>query len=321
MFIVHKNYQDKAKKYVRMQGTTNFAAGGSSADVLEAIRDYGIVPESVMSGLNYGEEKHRHAELDALTEAYIKALIKNPNKKLSTAWYLGFTGILDAYLGKCPDSFTYEGKEYTPISFSRFLGINTEDYISVTSFMHHPFYESFPIEVPDNWRWTLSYNLPMDEVIDVINLSLEQGYTVAWASDVSEKGFSRRGVAVVPDHQAAKEGSGSDQVHWLGLTEREKETRIANLRGPVSEMKITQEIRQQAYDNYETTDDHGMLIYGLAKDQNGTSYYLVKNSWGTENTYKGTWYASETFVKYKTLSIVVNKNALSKELKKKLKLQ
>lgn len=320
MFIVHKNYEDKAKKYVRMHGKTNFGGGGSFTDVIEAIRDYGLVPEKEMTGLQYGDTVHRHGELDALTSAYVNAVITNPNKKLSTVWFNGYNGILDAYLGKCPDSFIYNGKNYTPQSFASFLGINPDDYISITSFTHHPFYSQFAIEVEDNWRWALSYNLPLDEMIQIINNAVENGYCIAWASDVSEKGFSRKGIAVVPDLNA-KEGPGSDQVRWLGLTPKEREGTLLNLREPVPQLKVTQEMRQEAFDNYQTTDDHGMLIYGTAKDKNGTPYFLVKNSWGTDNPYEGTWYASEEFVKYKTTNIVIHKNAIPRQIMQKLSLK
>lgn len=319
MFIVNRNYHDKAVKYVRMHGENNFAGGGSFADVLEAIKTYGIVPDSIMPGLNYGEEKHKHGELDMLTSAYIKAVIKNPNKKLSPVWFKGFDGIVDAYLGECPASFTYKGKQYTPQSFAQSLGINPDDYISFTSFTHQPFYTAYPVEVPDNWRWALSYNLPLNEMMDLIHRAVDQGYTVAWASDVSEKGFSRKGIAVVPDEDAT-EGPGSDQERWIGLSPKDRQNLISNLSEPTPELKITQEIRQEGFDNFETTDDHGMLIYGLAKDQNGTPYYLVKNSWGTDNTYEGIWYASEAFVAYKTISVVMHKDALPKDLRKKLNL-
>ncbi|MDR1368961.1 MAG: aminopeptidase [Dysgonamonadaceae bacterium] len=317
MFIVHKNYQDKAIKYVRMHGETNFAAGGSFADVIDGIRDYGLVPETEMAGLNYGETSHRHGEMDLLLQSYVAAVIKNKNGKLSPAWFNGYKGIINAYLGECPEKFTYDGKEYTPQSFARSLEINPDDYVSLTSFTHHPFYSSFPVEVQDNWRWALSYNLPLEEMMGIIHHAIDEGHCVAWASDVSEKGFSRNGIAVVPDLEAP-EGPGSDQAHWLGLTPTEREKAITDAGKPVKELDVTQEKRQIAFDNYQTTDDHGMLIYGTAKDQNGTIYFLVKNSWGEKNKYKGTWYASEAFVKYKTLNVVVHKDALSKELKKKL---
>ena len=319
MFVVHKNYSDKAQKYVRMHGETNFGGGGSFADVLDCIKYYGIIPAEAKTGLNYGEKLHRHGELDQLLKAYIDVVVKNPNRKLSTAWFNGFNGILNAYLGECPETFTYEGKQYTPQSFTKFLGINADDYVSITSFTHHQFYTAFPIEVPDNWRWAYSYNVPMNEMVQIVDNALDKGYTVAWASDVSERGFSRRGVAVVPDTEA-NEGPGSDQAHWLGLTPAERENQIANLAGPVPEKTITQEMRQEGYNNYETSDDHGMLIYGTAKDQNGTKYYMIKNSWGIDNPFKGTWYISVPFLQYKTLSIVVHKDVLSRDLRNKLRI-
>jgi len=317
MFVVSKNYSDKAQKYVRMHGATNFGGGGSFADVLGCIRDYGIVPDQVQTGLNYGDTLHRHGELDQLLRSYVDVLIKDSNKKLTTAWFKGFNGILSAYLGECPETFTYQGKQYTPQSFAKSLGINPDDYVSLTSFTHHPFYTSFPIEVPDNWRWSYSYNVPLDELIQIIDNSIDKGYTVAWASDVSEKGFTRRGIAVVPD-ETVKDNPGSDQANWLDISPAERDRRKAPITGPVPEKTITQEMRQQAFDDYETTDDHGMLLYGIAQDQTGKRFYMIKNSWGVDNPYKGTWYISLPFVQYKTLNIVVNKNVLSKELKDKL---
>ncbi|GBU07021.1 aminopeptidase [Bacteroidales bacterium] len=319
MYIVHKNYLDKARKFIRLNGSSHFSPGGSFADVFDAIRDYGIVPDSLMRGLQYGEENHIHGELDALTSAYVSVITKNPNKKLSTAWFAGYNGIVDAYLGQCPTSITYKGKTHSPQSYAAAIGIVPENYISITSFTHHPFYEAFPIEVPDNWRWALSYNLPMDEMLELMNQAVEKGYTIAWASDVSEKGFTRKGIAIVPDIEA-QETPGSDQAHWLGLNKKERENMLSDLNQPMPELKISQQMRQDGFDNYQTTDDHGMLIYGKAKDQNGSPYFMVKNSWGIENTYRGTWYASDTFVKYKTISIMLHKDALSKELRKKLKL-
>ena len=318
MFVVHQNYNEKAEKYVRMHGTINFGPGGSFADVLGCIRDHGIVPNEVMPGLNYGDTIHRHSEMDDVLKAYVDVIIKNPNKRLSTAWDPGFNAVVDAYLGKIPETFTYNGKSYTPQSFAQYLGIHTEDYVSITSFTHHPFYTSFAIEVPDNWRWAESYNVPMDEMMQIIDTAIDNGYAVAWASDVSELGFTRRGIAVVPV-EGTVESFGSDQARWLDLTQSEKERYFRNhLTSPVPEKKITQEMRQEAFNNYETQDDHGMLIFGKAQDQNGSKYYMVKNSWGTDNPYKGIWYASVPFVEYKTISIVVNKAALPKNIKDKL---
>jgi len=320
MFVVHQSYADKADKFVRMNGTINFAGGGSFYDVMYTLKNYGIVPESEMSGLNYGEEKHRHGELDALTEAYVKTLVKNPNKKLSTAWKKGFTGILDAYLGERPKEFVANGKKYTPVTYAQSLGLNMDDYVSLTSFTHHPFYSKFVIEIPDNWRWEESYNLPLDEFAKIFDYAIDNGFTIAWGSDVSEKGFTRNGVAVNPE--VKKENlPGSDQAKWLNISQKEMEEQIYKVKGPQPEVNVTQEIRQRDFDNYQTTDDHGMVIYGTAKDQNGTKYYLVKNSWGTDNKYKGIWYASDSFVKHKTINIVVHKDAIPKEILKKLGLK
>lgn len=318
MFIVNHSYKDKADKYVRLHGYLNFAQGGSFGDVLYAAKHYGLVPESVMNGLNYGENMHVHGEMESAAANYLKAIIKNPNRKLSTAWKKGFDGIIDAYLGEIPEKFTYNGKEYTPKSFAEELGLNIDDYVSLTSFTHHPFYSTFPIEVQDNWRWDLSYNLPIDELMQVFDNAINNGYSIAWASDVSEKGFSRNGVAVAADIESM-ERSGSDQDRWLGLSQTQKDQEIKKmLEKPCQEIKVTQELRQEEYDNYKTTDDHGMLIYGIAKDQTGKKFYMVKNSWGTDNKYKGTWYASETFVAFKTMNIVVHKNAIPKEIRAKL---
>ncbi|MDR0833797.1 MAG: aminopeptidase [Candidatus Symbiothrix sp.] len=316
MFIVWHNYDDKAKKYVRMNGTLNFAAGGSFQDVLDNIKDYGIVPNEVMTGLNYGEESHKHGELDDVLTAYLNVIVKNPNKRLSTAWQQGFDGILDAYLGKLPEKFTYNGQDYTPQSYAKSLGIQPADYVSITSFTHQPFYTSFPLEIPDNWRWSNSYNVPVNELISIIDQALDKGHTVAWAADVSEKGFTRTGIAVVPDAKATQ-GVGSDQARWVGISQADRDSLAKNLTGPVPEKTITQEMRQEAFDRYETTDDHGMLIYGIAQDQNGTRYYKVKNSWAESSGYQGTWYVSVPFVQYKTTSITLNKDALSPELKSK----
>lgn len=317
MYIVRRNYEDKAEKYVRTHGNLNFAPGGSFADVIETLDQYGVVPDEVYTGLLDGAERHDHGEMDKVLSGYMKGIIGN--NSVSTVWKIGFNGILDAYLGAKPDSFTYNGKTYTPQSFKEFLELDQNDYISITSFSHQPFYTYFPLEVPDNWRWANSFNLPLDEMMAAIDHALMNGYTVAWASDVSEGGFSRQGIAIVPDENAV-ENAGTDQAKWLGLSERERRSSIAGKVGSevLKEKTITQEMRQLAYDNYQTTDDHGMHIYGIAKDQNGNKFYLVKNSWGETGPYNGVWYASEAFVRYKTTSIVMHKDALPKATAKKL---
>ncbi|MDI9606571.1 MAG: C1 family peptidase [Bacteroidota bacterium] len=317
MYIVRRNYEDKAVKYARLHGHLNFAAGGSFADVVETLNDFGILPEEAYRGLNYGSETHNHGELDKVLKGYMDGIIGARN--VTPVWFEGFSAILDTYLGEVPETFVYEGKEYDAHSFRDWLGLKQEDYISLTSYTHHPFYTAFPVEVPDNWRWALSYNLPIDELMEVMEHAIKEGYTIAWASDVSEAGFSRSGIAIVPDENAP-ENAGSDQVRWLGQSARERD---ADLRARVgvellAEKNITQEMRQVAYDRYETTDDHGMQIYGIAQDQKGNPFFMVKNSWGETGPYKGLWYASFPFVKYKTLSIVLNKKALPVSIAKKL---
>lgn len=319
MYFVHRNYADQAEKYVRMNGALNFSQGGSFADIVETLDEYGVIPLELYDGLNYGTNRHMHSELSEGLTGYLEAINKKPNKNLSTAWKAGLQGILNAYLGDIPSDFEYKGKKYTPQSLAKELDLKSEDYISLTSYTHHPFYKPFAIEVADNWRWATSYNLPIDEFMEVMDYVINQGYTIAWASDVSEIGFSREGIAVVPDGES-QENIGSDQAHWLGLSIKEKEDQLKRkvLQGPVVEKKINQEMRQIAYDTQETTDDHGMQIYGIAKDQKGTKYYMVKNSWGEAGKYKGLWYASESFVKYKTMSIVINKKSLPAQIAKKL---
>jgi aminopeptidase C len=317
MFVVHHSYSDKAEKFVRMNGTSNFSGGGSFADVIYVLKNYGIVPESEMKGLSYGEEKHKHGELDALTAAYTKVIVSNPNKKLSTAWKVGFEGVLDAYLGVCPKEFTVDGKKFTPLTYYQSLGLNLDDYVSVTSFTHHPFYTKFVIEIPDNWRWEESYNLPLDEFARVFENAIDKGYSIAWGSDVSEKGFSRKGIAVNPETKVDNL-PGSDQARWTGISQKDMEEKIFKNEAPQPEVKVTQELRQASFDNYQTTDDHGMIIFGTAKDQTGAKYYMVKNSWGTDSRYKGIWYASESFVLHKTINILVHKDAIPKDIQKKL---
>ena len=315
MFVVGKSYRDRAVKYVRLDGHLNFAAGSSFGDVLHVIDDYGIVPQTEMQGLNYGTELPEHFELDSALKGYVDGIKENPNKTLSTAWLKGFDGIVEAYFGEYPETFTVDGVEYTPESYRDFLGINYDDYVNITSFTHHPFYEPFVIEVCDNWRWDTAYNLPMDEMMEVMYNAIDKGYTIAWGSDVSEKGFTRNGLAVMPVEEK-KAAAGSDQERWVGKsTEKQEEKVKADL---PEEMEITQEMRQDGYDRKTTTDDHGMHIYGLAQDQNGTKYFMVKNSWGEAGKYKGIWYASDAFVRYKTMNIVVHKDALPKHIAKKL---
>lgn len=318
MYVVRNAYSEKADRFVRFNGTNNFGPGGSYYDVIETIRKYGVVPDEVYPGLNYGEDKHIHGELDAVTRAYVDAIVKNPNKKLSTAWKSGFSGILDAYLGINPSTFTYNGKNYNPNTFFQSLGLNLDDYIYITSFSHHPFYTKFVIELPDNWAHGEVYNVTIEDFEKIFDNAVDNGYPVAWASDVSDKGFNwSKGVAIVPEVNF-EEMSGSDKERWTQLSQKEKDAKLYSFEKPGKEMKITQELRQEAFNNYQTTDDHGMLLVGKAKDQTGTVYYKVKNSWGADGVYDGYFYASKPFVLYKTTSIMVHKNAVPKDILNKL---
>ena len=319
MYPVWNGYADKAEKFVRLDGFLNYEQGSSFGDVIYTLKHYGMVPQKEMEGLNYGEPMNKHGELCAVLKAYVNAVNKKPNRTLSTAWHKGLTGILDAYLGECPEKFTVDSKEYTPQTYAKeYLKLNADDYVSITSFTHHPFYTQFAIEVPDNWRWDLSYNVPMEEMMQIFDYAIENGYTVAWGSDVSEQGFSRNGLGIVPDVEANKKEAGSDEARWIGKSPAEKNAAMNNQDAPGKELVITQEMRQAGYDNKTTTDDHGMHIYGIAKDQNGTKYYMVKNSWGPSGKYKGVWYVSVPFVQYKTMNIVVNKNAIPAAIREKL---
>lgn len=318
MFIVRMAYSDKAEKYVRMHGALNFAGGGAFYDVAAMIKKYGIVPMEVYQGLNYGEDNHVHNEMDRVLKAYVEAVVKNPNRKLSTAWFKGFNAVLDAYLGPIPSDFVYKGQKYSPKSYAESLGLNLDDYVYITSYTHHPFHSKFIMEVPDNWALAEVYNVPLDEFEAIFDNALDNGFPVAWASDVSEDGFSwTDGVAIVPDMKS-EEITGSDMARWTKLTKRERMTKIFEKPGP--ELKITQEMRQEGFDRFETTDDHGMVLVGKAKDQLGHIYYKVKNSWGIGGKYDGYFYASKPFVLYKTMSIMVHKDAIPKNIRKKLNL-
>ena len=323
MFIVHNTYLDRAEKAVRTHGDVSFAQGGSFYDVIYGMEAFGLVPEAEMRpGVMYGMELSNHNELTAVSNAVVAAIAKGNHRSLQLSpegemlWKKSIEAIHDVYLGERPESFTYEGKEYTPKSFYESLGLNASDYVSLTSYTHHPFYTTFAIEIPDNWRWAQSYNLPIDELMEVFDNAIMEGYTIAWGSDVSEKGFTRQGTAVLPDEAAGADLQGSDMAKWLNLTEEQKQAATAG-----AQKWCTQEERQRAYDNWETTDDHGMQIYGIAKDQNGTEYYMVKNSWGEAGTYKGLWYVTKAFARYKTMNIVVHKNAIPKDIRKKLNIK
>ena len=321
MFVVHHTMLDRAEYSVRMYGTAEFAPGGSAYDVIYCLKNYGMVPQEVMPGIQYGSTPADtlpvHAELDAIAGGVVKAVTNSGLKKLTPVWKKALTAVYDTYLGECPATFIYNGKEYTPKSFAEELGLNADDYVSITSYTHHPYYTTFALEVPDNWRMDQMYNVPMDEMMAIIDNALAKGYTLAWGADVSEICFTRKGLGVVPEEEKAVDLTGSDAARWLGLSATDKREELT--KKPLPEKTITQEMRQAAYDSWENTDDHGMQIFGTAKDQNGKRYYMVKNSWGTKRSeYKGIWYVSEAYMQYKTNDVLVHKNAIPKEIRKKL---
>ena len=315
MFVVRKSYHDRAVKFVRMDGKLNFSVGSDFGDAIDVIKTYGIIDQNAYSGLQYGYDLPVQGELDAVLKGYVEAVAKNPNRKLTAVWPKGFDGILDAYMGAIPETFQVNGVTYTPETYRDAQGLNLDDYIGFTSFTHHPFYTAFAVEVQDNWRNSPSWNVPLDEFMAIIDNAVNNGYTVAWGGDVSEAGFTRNGLAILVDTEV-KATSGSDQERWVGKADEKPAEKAA-----VKEIAVNQENRQQWFDEKTSTDDHGMHLYGIAKDQNGVKYYLIKNSWGESGEYKGIWYMSEQFAKGKTLNIVVNKKAVPKEILKKLGLK
>lgn len=317
-FLVYHTYMDRADKAIRTHGDVSFSQGGSFYDAIYCLKNYGIVPQDAMPapGTPYGDSLFNFNQLSNVTTAYVEAIAKSNAKKINPVWKKDLNCMYENYFGKLPEKFTYKGKEYTPQSYAKSLGLNPDDYVSLTSFTHYPFYSKFIIEVQDNWRWAESYNLPLDEFMEVMDQAVRNGYSFAWGADVSEKGFSRQGIATVPDTKAVADKTGSDAARWTGTNG--KGVTPADAKG---EKVITQEMRQLGYDNWETTDDHGMIIYGLAKDQNGKEYFMMKNSWGVYGPYKGLWYVSKPYVAYKTMNILINKHAIPAKIAKKLGLK
>lgn len=300
-------YIEKAKNYVRMHGAVTWGDGGALHDVTNIYAQYGALPRELYTGLNYGTSNNKFAEMQDALKGMLDGIIKNANGKLTPNWLTAFTAALDAYLGKVPEQFTYNGKSYTPLTFAKeVVGLNASDYVELGSLSHQPYYQKAFLPVPDNWSFDYIYNVPMNDITTIIDNALKTGYTVGWATDVSEKSFSwKNGVAYVPEKPF-------DQ-----MTEAEKADMF---NGPKKEMEITEADRQLAFDNFETTDDHGMQIVGVAKDQGGKEYYIVKNSWGESNDYKGYLYVTKNFVKYKTTAFLLNKNAINKDIRNKLKI-
>jgi bleomycin hydrolase len=285
MYFVRKSYELKADKYVRMHGTVNFAQGGLAWDVMHIWKESGMVPEEAYKGNAMGDSLPVHGEMDAVLRGYVDQVIRNRNGVLTPVWKEGFQGVLDAYLGRVPESFSVEGVTETPRTFADHTGLNPDDYVAIGSYTHHPFYEQFILEIPDNWHWGAIYNLPLDEMMHTLEHALEQGYSVCWDGDVGEKGYDwKQGVATHPS-------------------------------------PVTQQSRQNGFDNYNTTDDHLEHIIGLARDQHGERFYLVKNSWGTrEHIYQGTHYVSESYMQAKTIFLMIHRDALPDSVREHLAL-
>lgn len=305
IFTARNAYVEKGINYVRMHGAVTLGDGGSLHDVTNMLKKYGAVPQEIYTGLNYGTTKNKFAEMAALTEGLLVAAVKNPNGELTPNWIKAYEAVIDSYLGQVPQNFNYKGKNFTPQSFAKeVVGLNPDDYIEFSSYSNAPYYSKTMLMVPDNWSFDLIYNVRLNDLTDIIDNALKNGYTVAWATDVSEKSFSwKNGIAYVPTKKVDD------------MTPEEKENMF---NGPKPEMEITEELRQKAFDNYQTTDDHGMHIVGLSKDQDGKEYYIVKNSWGTANDYKGYLYVTKNYIKYKTTALMVNKGAIPAGIAKKM---
>ena len=317
MYVVRKAYEDKAENYVRMHGLTNFSQGGAFHDIPHVIKKYGIMPQEAYQGLNYGLDKHNHSEMEAVLKGMLDAVIKNKQGQLTTSWKAAFNAVLDQYLGPIPETFSYQGKTYSPMSFAQKLGLNMNDYVVISSFTHHPFYTHFVVEVPDNWIWATAFNVPLGEMMQIQKNAVMNGYSIGWAADVSEKGFSfRDGLALVPEDESKLKSIGKDNPYFNNAGAKKEGTPFDS---PGPEKSITQTMRQEAFDNYLTTDDHGMHFTGLVTDQKGNEYFIVKNSWGTDNNdCDGYFYASMPYVALKTISIMLHRDALPIDLKKKL---
>lgn len=321
MYIVRKAYEGKMDKYIRMDGKVNFSEGGAFHDIPYVIRNHGIVPLEVYGGLNYGSERHDHSEMFSVLDGAVQGLLKHMKKRgiaLTSAWKTAMNGILDAYLGADPKEFEFKGKKYTPKSYAEAIGLDMDNYLSLTSFTNHAMNEECLLAIPDNWAWGKSYNVSLDDLMAACEYALENGYSLAWGADVSEDGFSfRQGLAINPEDASTIQVSGSNNKNFSDAGSEKKSNAFKT---PVDEVKVTPEIRQAGYENKTTTDDHGMHIVGLYKDQKGTKYFLVKNSWGTGNYPEGYLYVSESYFKWKTINVYLHKDGLSKAMKKKLSL-
>ena len=318
MFIVRQKYMNQLQDNYLRRGNGNIGQGSLSHTFMNAYRQVGIVPEEVYTGINYDSERHNHSEMVRYMHAIADVAVKT--KQRSPEYDKLIANLFDTYLGKLPEKFTYKGKEYTPKSFAESLGLNMDDYIELTSFTHHPYYVKFDVEVPDNWEHSLMYNLPLDEMMETVDYALTNGYTVCWDGDVSEKGFSfTNGVAINPEVKKVEDLSNTDRARFEKLGEKERLEEVFKFERPYPEIKVTPEVRQAGFESFVTTDDHLMHVTGITKDQNGTKYYITKNSWGTDrNKFGGYLNMSESFVRAKTIYVMVHKDAIPKAIKTKL---
>lgn len=318
MFIVRQKYMNQLQDNYLRRGNGNIGQGSLSHTFMNAYRQVGIVPEEVYTGINYDSERHNHSEMVRYMHAIADVAVKT--KQRSPEYDKLIANLFDTYLGKLPEKFTYKGKEYTPKSFAESLGLNMDDYIELTSFTHHPYYVKFDVEVPDNWEHSLMYNLPLDEMMETVDYALTNGYTVCWDGDVSEKGFSfTNGVAINPEVKKVEDLSNTDRARFEKLGEKERLEEVFKFEHPYPEIKVTPEVRQAGFESFVTTDDHLMHVTGITKDQNGTKYYITKNSWGTDrNKFGGYLNMSESFVRAKTIYVMVHKDAIPKAIKIKL---
>ena len=318
MFIVRQKYMNQMEDNYLRRGKGNIGEGSLAHTFKNAYKQVGIVPEEAYSGLIDGNKEHNHGALSRYFKALVDANIAS--KKRTPQYYALINNLFDTYLGKLPEKFTYKGKEYTPQSFTESLGLNMDDYIELTSFTHKPYYEMFSPEVPDNWENQPMYNLPLDELIETIDYALNKGYTVCWDGDVSEQGFSfKNGVAINPQVEDVKDYSTTDRARFESMPKYQRLDEVFKFEHPYPEIAVTPEIRQEGYEKFVTTDDHLMHITGIAKDQNGTKYYITKNSWGAESNKSGGYLnMSESYVRAKTICVMVHKDSLPKELKQKL---
>lgn len=320
MFIVRQKLLNQLDDNFVRRGRGNIGQGSLSHTYTNAWNQVGIVPEEVYNGINYDSDRHSHGEMMSMIQAVAEAAVKN--KKRSPEYQKVVDAILDTYLGPLPEKFTYQGKEYTPKSFAESLGLNMDDYVELTSFTHHPYYKAFELEVPDNWEHVKQFNIPLDEMMNAIDHALTNGYTVCWDGDVSEKGFSHpNGVAINPD-VADPARFGADSTKVAKMSEKERFDYVYKFEKPMPEKNVTPQSRQEGYETFTTTDDHLMHLTGIEKDQNGTKYYRTKNSWGTERNDNGGYLnMSDSYVRAKTIYVMMHKDALTPELRKKLKIK